>query len=296
MSIFEGSGVALVTPFDDNNNINYNELEKLINFHIDNKTDALVVCATTGEAATLTDEEKSSIIKFCVEITRKRIPIIAGTGSNNTIHAIELSKRAEQLGADACLVVTPYYNKKTQKGLFQHYKNIAESIQIPVMLYNVPARTSMNLLPETVYQLSKIKNIVAIKDASGDISQVAKIAELCGSKIDIYAGNDNQVVPTLSLGGKGVITVLGNIAPKEVHNMVMAYLQGDLKVALSIQLQSLDLISVLFREISPSPVKNALSMMGFDTKNLRMPLIEIDDITKENLAKEMVKYGIEVKI
>ena len=246
MPIFTGSGVAIVTPFNEDETINYPELERLIEFQIENGTDSIVICGTTGEASTLTDEEQIECIKFTVDVVNKRVPVIAGAGSNHTSHAIELAQGCEKVGADAVLIVTPYYNKTTQKGLIKHYKMIAESINIPIILYNVPSRTGLNITPQTCYELSKIKNIVGIKEASGNLSQVAEIAALCGEDFHIYSGNDDQILPVLSLGGLGVISVLANIMPKETHDMVASYLEGDTKKATKLQLEYLNLVNQLF--------------------------------------------------
>ena len=292
MSIFTGSGVAIVTPFNEDETINYPELKKLIEFQIENGTDAIIICGTTGEASTLTDEEQIDCVRYAVEVVNKRIPVIAGAGSNHTAHAIELAQGCEKAGADAVLLVTPYYNKTTQKGLIEHYKVIAESINIPIILYNVPSRTGLNITPKTCYELSKIKNIVAIKEASGNISQVAEIAALCGPDFDIYSGNDDQVLPLLALGGKGVISVLANVAPRYTHDMVASYLNGDTKTATKMQLDTLHLINMLFCETNPIPVKAAVGLMGYNTGNCKMPLCEMDENNFENLKKAMEDFGI----
>lgn len=292
MSIFTGSGVAIITPFNEDETINYPELKKLIEFQIENGTDAIIICGTTGEASTLTDEEQIDCVRYAVEVVNKRIPVIAGAGSNHTSHAIELAQGCEKAGADAVLLVTPYYNKTTQKGLIKHYKMIAESINIPIILYNVPSRTGLNITPKTCYELSKIKNIVAIKEASGNISQVAEIAALCGPDFDIYSGNDDQVLPLLALGGKGVISVLANVAPRYTHDMVASYLNGDTKTATKMQLDTLHLINMLFCETNPIPVKAAVGLMGYNTGNCKMPLCEMDENNFENLKKAMEDFGI----
>lgn len=292
MSIFTGSGVAIITPFNEDETINYPELKKLIEFQIENGTDAIIICGTTGEASTLTDEEQIDCVRYAVEVVNKRIPVIAGAGSNHTSHAIELAQGCEKAGADAVLLVTPYYNKTTQKGLIKHYKMIAESINIPIILYNVPSRTGLNITPKTCYELSKIKNIVAIKEASGNISQVAEIAALCGPDFDIYSGNDDQVLPLLALGGKGVISVLANVAPRYTHDMVASYLNGDTKTATKMQLDALHLINMLFCETNPIPVKAAVGLMGYNTGNCKMPLCEMDENNFENLKKAMEDFGI----
>lgn len=250
MSIFVGSGVAIVTPFDKDGSVNFESFGKMIDFQIENNTDAIIVCGTTGEASTLSDDEQIETIKFAVDKTNKRVPVIAGAGSNDTKHGMELCKRAEKVGANGLLIVTPYYNKTSAKGLKTYFQNMASSVDIPVIMYSVKSRTGLNIPPEIVKELSEIENIVAIKEASGDISQVAKIAALCGDKIDIYSGNDDQIIPVLSLGGKGVISVLANVAPKDTHNMVKKFLDGDIKGAKELQLKALNLINNLFIEVN----------------------------------------------
>lgn len=275
--LFKGAGSAVPTPFTDDS-VNLKKFKKFLQFQIDNDIDALIVCGTTGESATMTKEEKIDAIKCAVEIAHKnetstrKIPVIAGTGSNNTKEAIEMSKVAESLGVDGVLVVTPYYNKTTQEGLIAHYKVIAESINIPIILYNVPSRTGMNIEPETCLELSKIDNIVAIKEASGNISQVAEIAHLCGDNLHIYSGNDDQAIPICSLGGLGVISVLSNIKPKFTHDMVWNFLNGDVETAKNMQLESIPLINDLFAKVNPIPVKAALNKMGFEFGSTRLPL------------------------
>lgn len=276
------SGTAIATPFDERG-INFEEYKKLVEFQIVQGTDAIIVCGTTGESSTMSNTEKEDLIKFTVDIVDKRIPVIAGTGGNNTANVIELSKYAETVGADGLLVVTPYYNKTTQQGLVSHYTAIANSVSLPIILYNVPSRTGLNITPETYLELSKIENIVAVKEASGNISQVAKIAELCGDNLNIYSGNDDQVLPILSLGGLGVISVLSNIYPKYVHNMVINYLSGKHEEALKAQLNSLSLINALFSEVNPIPIKEALNILGFNFGKPRLPLVEMSKTGKENL-------------
>lgn len=276
------SGTAIATPFDERG-INFEEYKKLVEFQIVQGADAIIVCGTTGESSTMSNTEKEDLIKFTVDIVDKRIPVIAGTGSNNTASVIELSKYAETVGADGLLVVTPYYNKTTQQGLVSHYTAIANSVSLPIILYNVPSRTGLNITPETYLELSKIENIVAVKEASGNISQVAKIAELCGDNLNIYSGNDDQVLPILSLGGLGVISVLSNIYPKYVHNMVINYLSGKHEEALKAQLNSLSLINALFSEVNPIPIKEALNILGFNFGKPRLPLVEMSKTGKENL-------------
>lgn len=276
------SGTAIATPFDERG-INFEEYKKLVEFQIVQGADAIIVCGTTGESSTMSNTEKEDLIKFTVDIVDKRIPVIAGTGGNNTANVIELSKYAETVGADGLLVVTPYYNKTTQQGLVSHYTAIANSVSLPIILYNVPSRTGLNITPETYLELSKIENIVAVKEASGNISQVAKIAELCGDNLNIYSGNDDQVLPILSLGGLGVISVLSNIYPKYVHNMVINYLSGKHEEALKAQLNSLSLINALFSEVNPIPIKEALNILGFNFGKPRLPLVEMSKTGKENL-------------
>ena len=299
MAIFTGAGVAIVTPMKDNGEVNFDELGRLIDFQIENNTDCIVICGTTGESATLSMEEHAATIKYAVEKTNHRVPVVAGTGSNCTETAILLSKEAEEYGADGCLVVTPYYNKATQNGLIAHYTAIAESINIPIIMYNVPSRTGCNILPETAIAIAKKnKNVVAIKEASGNIGQVANLAALVqkeGIDFSIYSGNDDQIVPLLSLGGKGVISVLSNIAPQQTHDIVATYLAGDVKKSAELQLKAMDLIHALFCEVNPIPVKAALNMMGFCAGSLRSPLSEMEDNHKEILKKAMIEYGLEVK-
>ncbi len=294
MSIFTGSGVAIVTPFNKDLSINYDKLRNLIDFQIENGTDSIVICGTTGEASTMTDAEQLECIRVAVEQTAKRVPVIAGTGSNDTSHGIELSKNAAQLGADALLQVTPYYNKTTQKGLIEHFTDIAKSVDIPIVLYNVPGRTGLNIAPKTAAELSKIDNIVAIKEASGNISQVAELVKRCEGRLDLYSGNDDQIVPILSLGGLGVISVVANILPQETHNIVDYYLQGKTKESLELQIKMLDLINSLFVEVNPIPVKAALSLMGskYDSGICRKPLTTMEDAHIELLSNQMKAYGI----
>lgn len=285
-------GTAIATPFDESG-INFEEFKKLVEFQIVEGADAIIVCGTTGESSTMSTNEKEDLIKFTVDIVDKRIPVIAGTGGNNTASVIELSKYAEAVGVDGILVVTPYYNKTTQAGLVKHYSEIANSVDLPIILYNVPSRTGLNILPETCLELSKIENIVAIKEASGNISQVARIAELCKDNLNIYSGNDDQVIPVLSLGGLGVISVLSNIYPKFVHNMVINYLNGNCSEALLSQLNSMKLINTLFSEVNPIPIKEALNILGFNFGKPRLPLVEMSEDGRiklqqiiENFAKK----------
>ena len=289
--IFKGCGTALATPFDENG-INFTVFEKMIENQIENGVDALIVCGTTGESSTMTEKERKDTIKFVVDVVKKRVPVIAGTGSNNTYQAILMSKYAEEVGADGCLVVTPYYNKTTQAGLIAHYSAIASSIKLPIILYSVPSRTGVNISPETCLELSKISNIVAIKEASGNISQIAKIAQLCGDNLHIYSGNDDQVIPILSLGGIGVISVLSNVAPKYTHQMCKNYFDGNGDEALKMQLKALNLINSLFSEVNPIPVKYALSLIGYDFGKPRLPLVELTAKNKIILEEEMKKMNL----
>jgi len=289
--IFKGCGTAIITPFTDDG-VNFEEFRKMIEFQISEGVDSIIVCGTTGESSTMTTEEKKETIKFAIDVANKRVPIVAGTGGNCTKSAIEMSKYAESVGADAVLVVTPYYNKTTQAGLIAHYKAIAQSITIPVILYNVPSRTGLNITPATCLELSKLDNIVAVKEASGNISQVAEIANLCRDNLAIYSGNDDQIVPILSLGGLGVISVLSNVIPKDVHNMVENFLNGNIKEATRLQLDTLKLTSALFSEVNPIPVKAACNMIGFNAGIPRMPLIEMSEAGKEKLKNEIISYGV----
>lgn len=296
MSIFKGAAVAIITPFQENGEINYPKLAEILDDQIANHTDAIVICGTTGESSTLTHEEHLEAIRFTIEHVAGRVPVIAGTGSNCTETAIYLSTEAEKYGADALLVVTPYYNKATQKGLIAHYTAIAESVNLPIIMYNVPSRTGCNILPETAAHLVKnVKNIVGIKEASGNISQVAKLMRLTDGQIELYSGNDDQVVPILSLGGLGVISVLSNVAPRQTHDMVMKFLEGDVAGSREIQLKALPLVDALFCEVNPIPVKAAMNMLGWEAGPLRMPLTEMEPEHKEKLKKAMIDFGIEVK-
>lgn len=290
-AIFEGCGTAIVTPFTEDG-VNFKEFKKLIEFQIENEVDAIIVCGTTGESATMTTEEKKETIKFAIDTVAKRTKVIVGTGSNNTKTAIEMSKFAEDVGADGILVVTPYYNKTTQQGLIAHYTEIAKAVKLPIIMYSVPGRTGVNILPETCKELSKIKNIVAIKEASGDISQVAKIASLCKDDLAIYSGNDDQIIPVLSLGGKGVISVLSNIMPKYTHDMIKNYFDGNIKQATKMQLDVIDLTDALFVEVNPIPVKYALNLMEFEFGVPRLPLIELSDKNKDVMKQIMKKHEL----
>ena len=290
-TIFEGCGTAIVTPFTEEG-VNFEEFRKLIEFQIENKVDAIIVCGTTGEASTMTTEEKKETIKFAIDVVAKRTKVIVGTGSNNTRAAVEMSKFAEEVEADGILVVTPYYNKTTQQGLIAHYTEIAKSVKLPIIMYSVPGRTGVNILPETCKELSKIENIVAIKEASGNISQVAKIASLCKDELAIYSGNDDQIIPVLSLGGKGVISVLSNIMPKYTHDMTEKYFEGKVEEATEMQLDVIDLIDALFIEVNPIPVKHALNLMGFNFGKPRLPLIEMSTKNKELMENVMKKHKL----
>lgn len=291
MALFTGSGVALITPFNDKNEINFEKLRELLEFHIANKTDAVIVTGTTGESSTMTDEEKLAVIKFSVETVNKRIPVIAGTGSNNTKHAVEMSIKAQELGADGLLVVTPYYNKGNEKGIYNHYKLIAESVDIPVILYNVPGRTGVNLSINLLKKLAQIKNIIAIKEASGNISYAAEIAREV-PELDIYSGNDDMTVPLLSLGGKGVISVSANIIPETVHNMTYAFFERDNDTARELQLKYNDLVNALFIEVNPVPVKEAMNFLGYNVGECRLPLGEMSEENKNTLHRIIEKHGV----
>lgn len=291
-TLFTGAGVAIVTPFNDDLSVNYEALGNMLEYQIKNGTDAIIICGTTGEASTLTDEEQISVIKYTVDKVNKRIPVVAGAGSNDTRHGIELCKECERVGADGLLIVTPYYNKTTQKGLIKYYQDMAGATKLPVIMYSVAGRTGVNIAPATVKELSNVDNIVAIKEASGNISQVAEIASLCGDSIDIYSGNDDQIVPLLSLGGKGVISVLSNVAPKYTHDMVMSFLSGDIKTAAKMQTGCINLCKNLFSEVNPIPVKAALNMMGLNAGSYRPPLIEMEKANYDKLEEAMKKFGL----
>ncbi len=296
MSIFTGAGVALITPMNADGSVNYEKLREMVEFQIENQTDAIIVCGTTGEASTLTNEEHLECIRFCCEVTKKRIPVIAGTGSNCTASAAYLSKEAEKAGADALLLVTPYYNKCTQNGLMAHFKQIAGAVDLPILLYNIPGRTGVKIAPETVVALCRdVDNIVGVKDATGDISEVASVLSLAkkeGIEVDLYSGNDDQIVPVLSLGGKGVISVLSNVIPRETHEMTASYFDGDVKKSMELQLKYFDLIGALFCEVNPIPVKAAMNLMGMEVGPLRAPLTEMEEEHAARLAEEMKRVGI----
>lgn len=291
-TIFTGAGVAIATPFFEDGSINFDELGRLIDFNIDNGTDAIIICGTTGESATMSDEEHIECIKYAVDKVAKRIPVIAGTGSNDTKYAIHLSQEAEALGADALLLVTPYYNKASQAGLIKHYQMIAESVSLPIIVYSVASRTGVNILPETCVELAKIPNIVAIKEASGNISQIAQIAALCGDELDIYSGNDDQILPIMALGAKGVISVLSNVMPFETHEIAALCLENDYVQAREKMFKVQQLAKDLFCDVNPIPVKHALNVMGFNAGPCRMPLCEMSDANKEKLETTMRKVGL----
>ena len=296
MSVFKGAGVAIVTPMYDNEEVNYDKLGELLEEQIARGTDAIIICGTTGEASTLTHEEHLAVIKYAVEKVNHRVPVIAGTGSNATDTAIYLSTEAEKYGADALLLVTPYYNKATQKGLKLHFSKIAESVKLPIILYNVPSRTGCNLQPETIVWLAEhVENIVGVKEASGNISQVAKLMSLAKGNVELYSGNDDQIVPIMALGGSGVISVLSNVAPELAHDIATTYLEGDVKKSCKLQLQAIELIDALFCEVNPIPVKTALNLMGKEVGPLRAPLCTMEVANEEKLRKALVNSGIAVK-
>ena len=292
MSIFTGAGVALVTPMNADGSVNFEKMKELIEFQIANDTDALIICGTTGEATTISDEDQIECVRFAKEVAAGRVPVIAGAGSNDTAHCIELAQACEKAGADGVLLVTPYYNNATQKGLILHYTAVAESINIPIILYNVPGRTGCNIAPKTVAELAKVKNIVAVKEASGNLSQVAEIAALVGPDFDIYSGNDDQILPVLSLGGKGVISVLSNVAPKQTHDMVAKFFEGDIQGSIKLQLDAIELIGALFCEVNPIPVKTALNLMGYEVGACKLPLCEMEPKNLETLKTAMKNYGL----
>ena len=293
--LFKGSAVALVTPFTKDNKVNFDKLAELIEYHIENKTDAIVSCGTTGEATTMSDEEVLSVLEFTVKKVNGRIPVIAGTGSNNTMHSVELSQKAEALGVDGLLIITPYYNKANKSGLKKHFVTIAESVNIPIILYNVPGRTCMNISPSLIAELAQVPNIVAVKEASGDLGQVAEIASLVPEDFAIYSGNDDSIVPLLSLGGHGVISVLANVCPRETHDLVEKYLEGDVEGSRKIQLDLDALIAALFIEVNPIPVKTAMNLLGFEVGDLRLPLDNMDPANLEVLKKELINAGLKVQ-
>ena len=293
MTLFEGAGVALVTPFKENGEVNYEKLEEIVEEQIAGGTDAIIACGTTGEASTMTHEEHLEVIEYICRVTKKRIPVVAGTGSNCTETAVYLSAEAEKRGADGLLLVSPYYNKATQKGLMAHFTAVADAVKIPVILYNIPGRTGVTIKPETIAALCRdVDNIVGVKEASGNFSAIATLMSLSDGKVDLYSGNDDQIVPLLSLGGKGVISVLSNVAPRQTHDICASYFAGDVKTSAGLQLKAIPLITELFSEVNPIPVKAAMNMMGKGVGPLRMPLTEMEPQNQEKLKKAMADYGI----
>lgn len=293
MAIFKGSGVAIVTPFNADESVNFDEFGRIIEDQIAGNIDAIIVCGTTGESSTMDDDEHLEVIKYCIDKVAGRVPVIAGTGSNCTRESVNLSKKAEALGADGLLCVTPYYNKATQDGLYEYYKAISDAVNIPIIMYNVPSRTGTNILPETAVRIAKeVENVVAIKEASGNISQVAKLASIADGCIDIYSGNDDQVLPLLSLGGIGVISVWANVAPQKTHDMCQAFFDGDIAKATKLQLEAMDLIGALFCEVNPIPVKEAMNMKGLNAGIVRAPLTNMSDANKPRLEKALKEYGV----
>ena len=296
MAIFKGSGVAIITPMHDDCSVNYEKLDEILEMQIAGGTDAIIICGTTGESATLSEEEHMEVVKHCAKTVNHRIPVIAGTGSNSTETAIQLSKEAQDDGVDGLLIVTPYYNKATQRGLIRHYTMIAEAVDLPIIMYNVPSRTGTNILPETAAYLAKnVENIVALKEATGNISQAAKTKALAGDALDLYSGNDDQVIPIMSLGGIGVISVLANVAPQYTHDMTQKFLDGDLAGACAMQLGAVELIDALFCEVNPIPVKTAMNLMGCEVGPLRGPLFDMGEANIEVLKKAMVNFGLKLK-
>jgi len=292
MSIFIGSGTAVCTPFSKDGNFNPKAYEKHLQFLIENGTDAIIACGSTGEVSTLNNDEHIEVVRCAVATVKGKVPVIAGAGGNDTRNILELGSRLVKEGVDAIMLATPYYNKTSQRGLVEHFSLIASKLSVPIILYNVPVRTALNMLPKTVYELSKVENIAAVKEASGDITQIAYIAELCGDNIDIYSGNDDHVVPVLSVGGKGVISTIANIAPRQMSELVKKYLNGEVKESAKMQLGMNALVRLLFADVNPMPVKEALNIMGFEAGACRMPLTNIDDSLKEQLTAEMKRYGI----
>ena len=290
--IFKGCATAIVTPFDEENKINFDEFRKLVNFQIDNGVNAIVVCGTTGEVATLSNEEKNALIEYCVKVVNKRIPVIAGVGGNDTQEVIKNAKFSEKVGVDGLLAVTPYYNKTTQKGLIEHFKTTAENTNLPIILYNVPSRTGMDILPNTYLELSKIENIVATKEASGDISKILKIRNLCNKNLSVYSGNDDQIIPVLSLGGIGVISVLSNVIPKFTSEMIEKYFNKETDEAANMQIEASNLIDYLFKEVNPIPVKEALNIMGFNCGEPRLPLMKCSRELSEEIENEILRNKI----
>lgn len=293
MAIFKGAGVAIVTPMKKDGAVDYEKFRDMVEFQIKGGVDAIIVCGTTGESSTLSHEEHLDVIRCCAEAVKGRVPVVAGTGSNCTETAVYLSQEAEKIGVDGLLLVTPYYNKATQNGLYQHFKTVADSVKLPILLYNVPSRTGCNILPETVVRLCKdVENIVGVKEASDNISQIAKLAALADGAVDIYSGNDNQIVPIMALGGIGVISVLANVAPGQTHEICQKFLDGDAAGSLKEQLRAMELCSALFCEVNPIPVKKALELMGLINGTLRMPLSEMESVNVQRLEKAMREYGI----
>lgn len=291
-TIFTGSGVAIVTPMNEDGSVNYDVLSQLIEFQIANGTDAIITCGTTGESATLSHEEHCQVIQFTIDKVAGRVPVIAGAGSNETAYAVKLSKEAERMGADALLVVTPYYNKTSQAGLVCHYNAIADSVSIPIMVYNVPSRTGCAIKPDTYAQLAKHPNIVAVKEANGDLPAIVKTMSLCGDELAIYSGNDDQIVPIMALGGKGVISVVANICPKETHELTAKMLSGDTAGAAKMQIAYMELIEAMFMDVNPIPVKEALNLMGYSCGECRLPLVSLSEGNHEKLKNIMTKYGL----
>ncbi|MEG2934878.1 MAG: 4-hydroxy-tetrahydrodipicolinate synthase [Clostridium sp.] len=291
MSIFKGSGVAIVTPFNETG-VDFPKLKELLEWHIENKTDAIIICGTTGEASTMTENEKKETIKFTVDTINKRIPVIAGTGSNNTMASVEMSKYAESVGVDGLLIINPYYNKTSAKGLIAHFKKIAEAVTTPIVVYNVPSRTGMNITPKALLELSKLKNIVAVKEASGNISQIAEIKYLCGDNLDIYSGNDNEILPTLAIGGLGIISVIANIVPKDIHDICELFFNGEIKESQDLFLKTIPLTNACFCETNPIPIKTAMNLLGYNVGSLRLPLVDMDDNTLELLKNSLKDYGL----
>ena len=291
MSIFKGSGVAIVTPFNETG-VDFSKLKELLEWHIENKTDAIIICGTTGEASTMTENEKKETIKFTVDTVNKRIPVIAGTGSNNTMASVEMSKYAESVGVDGLLIINPYYNKTSAKGLIAHFKKIAEAVTTPIVVYNVPSRTGMNITPKALLELSKLENIVAVKEASGNISQIAEIKYLCGDNLDIYSGNDNEILQTLAIGGLGVISVIANIVPKDVHNICELFFNGEIKASQDLFLKTIPLTNACFCETNPIPIKTAMNLLGHNVGSLRLPLVDMADNTLELLKNSLKDYGL----
>ena len=293
--VFKGSGVALITPMRADGSVNFDTLERLIEFHLENKTDAIITCGTTGESATMSDNERAAVIKFTVEKVAGRVPVIAGTGSNNTAHALEMSRQAQELGVDALLVVTPYYNKTSQKGLIEHYTHIADNVDLPIILYNVPSRTGVSIQPETYLELSKHPNIVATKEANGDLSAIAKTIALCGENLGVYSGNDDQILPILSLGGLGVISVFANVCPRECHEIHAQYFSGNIDEARKLFLRANELMNLLFCDVNPIPVKEAMNQLGFSCGRCRLPLSTLMESNKSKLVNSMKNFGLVCK-